>query len=101
MCCRLSSDVEKELIKLLTVDLDMKRLRRVNGDDHCQMIKELQNGQRQIIVNEAKVTSFTNYGSGTNNINGQHFQSNQLPPNFNAQLQQQINQGLQGIPGFG
>lgn len=49
----LSPQLQNELIKLLTVDVEIRRQKRVDGDYLNDMIGEIKSGSRQIIVKES------------------------------------------------
>lgn len=50
----LSANTQKELVKLLAVDADTRRTLRLEGDQPCNMMDEIRNENRQVIVKSTR-----------------------------------------------
>lgn len=56
---RLEPDVTEKFIQLLTIDLDAKRELRVEGDQFCGMVNDIQSKQRNIILAEMEIQDYS------------------------------------------
>lgn len=53
----LEPDVREKFIQLMTIDLDARRKKRVDGDVFCIMSTEIQNQQRKILLADSSSSS--------------------------------------------
>lgn len=90
--------MESEIVKLLAIELDLKRQKRVDGDDVYNMFNDIKSGKRFIIANSVlnglcqnepkqegtnKIPAAENTNAEINNgFTGCHIQRIQNPQNF-------------------
>lgn len=57
---RLEPDVKKKFIQLLAIEQDMERENRIENDTFCLMIKQIRNGEREVLCAKRRMNVNTN-----------------------------------------